>query len=73
MTTCPYITLNNGLQIPSIGIGTGTVRSVEEGQTSIESIKHAVLNCGYRHIDTASLYGSEGVIGQALSEIFATR
>ena len=72
MASCPEITLNNGMKIPAIGLGTGTVRTETERQTGVETIKKAVLNHGYRHIDTASLYGSEPFIGQALSEIFAT-
>jgi len=58
--------------IPAIGLGTGTVRTETERKTGVETIKKAVLNHGYRHIDTASLYGSEPFIGEALAEIFAT-
>jgi diketogulonate reductase-like aldo/keto reductase len=32
----------------------------------------AILNKGYRHIDTASRYNNEGAIGEALQEVFAT-
>ena len=28
------------------------------------------MNCGYTHIDTASIYGNEQVLGQALKECF---
>ena len=31
-------------------------------------MKHAVLKCGYRHIDTASAYENEEFIGDALQE-----
>ena len=35
-------------------------------------VYEAVLNHGYRHIDTASVYANEEVIGEALQEVFAT-
>ena len=44
----PTVTLNNGIKMPMIGLGTFT--SVE----GIESlVKSAILEHGYRHIDTA--------------------
>lgn len=35
------------------------------------SVKAAVLKYGYRHIDTAKLYGNEKAIGEALKEVYA--
>jgi diketogulonate reductase-like aldo/keto reductase len=35
-------------------------------------VVEAILNNGYRHIDTASMYKNEGAIGEALQEVFAT-
>jgi 2,5-diketo-D-gluconate reductase A len=37
-----------------------------------ENVKAAVLEFGYRHIDTAAFYGNEGVIGRAIKDIIAT-
>lgn len=56
--------LNNGTCIPKLGIGTW--------QVSPEDVKLQVKNAfkiGYRHIDTASQYGNEKAIGDALKEI----
>jgi len=60
--------------IPQIGFGTSE-RLDREGMEAIL----AALEIGYRHIDTAQTYGSEGIIGEALkrsrlprSEVFVT-
>ncbi|WP_218219958.1 aldo/keto reductase [Nesterenkonia sp. Act20] len=63
MTTVPQITLNNGVTIPQLGYGTF--------QITPETTKGAVLEAfevGYRHIDTAQMYGNEAEVGQALKE-----
>lgn len=56
--------LNNGKLIPAIGFGTWKLKNNEE---TVEIIKEAI-NCGYRHIDTASAYGNEETIGKAIKE-----
>ena len=43
----------------------------KEEQHMIDAIKYAVIECGYRHLDSAIVYESEKVIGVALQEIFA--
>ena len=60
--TMPLTTLNNGVKIPMVGIGTFNMGSTKEVQSAIES----ALEVGYRHIDTAQRYGSEESIGAAL-------
>ena len=70
----PLITLNNGVQIPQLGFG---VFQIEP-----EDTKEAVLTAfeiGYRHIDTAEMYGNEAEVGRAIeasglprSEVFVT-
>jgi len=56
------VILNNGTEIPEIGFGTWqTTESV------FNTVKTA-LDAGYRHIDTADIYGNEAEIGQALEE-----
>lgn len=54
--------LNNGIKIPSIGFGTYKSGSNEETE---KIVKHA-LEVGYRQIDTASFYGNEVGIGNAI-------
>ncbi len=63
----PTITLNNGTQIPQIGFGTF---NADEGDNIVEVVKSAILDHGYRHIDTAKIYGNEAKIGEALQECF---
>ena len=36
-------------------------------------MKDAILDVGYRHLDTATLYGNEAWIGEALSEVFSSQ
>ena len=64
----PYITFNNGVKFPAIGLGTF---AASEGDCRTVVVD-AVLNKGYRHIDTASIYQNEGAIGDALQEVFAS-
>lgn len=63
MSSVPNIVLNNGVEIPQLGFG---VFQIDRPQTV-----HAVLtafDAGYRHIDTAQMYGNEGEVGQAVEE-----
>jgi methylglyoxal/glyoxal reductase len=55
-------TLNNGLKMPWLGFG---VFKVPEGDEVENAIKSA-LETGYRHIDTAALYGNERGVGKAI-------
>lgn len=61
-------------RIPSFGLGTFRLK----GQTVIDSVRQG-LELGYRHIDTAQIYGNEAEVGQAIedsrvprSELFVT-
>lgn len=56
------IPLNNGTAIPRLGIGTWRAPS---GLVTEAAVLHA-LKCGYRHIDTATIYKNEQDVGQAL-------
>lgn len=59
----PNITLNDGRQIPQLGLG---VFLVEPGET--ERIVSEALEVGYRHIDTAKVYGNETEVGRAIEK-----
>ena len=62
---CPTFKLNNGRKIPVLGYGTFLHPDCKE------LVKNAILKYGYRHIDTATLYGNEDLIGEALQECMA--
>ena len=55
-------TLNNGVEMPYFGLG---VYLSKEGQEVINAVKWA-LECGYRHIDTASVYINEAGVGKGI-------
>ena len=63
--TDSYI-LNNGVAIPCVGFGTW---QTPDGETAVNSVK-AALAAGYRHIDTAAIYGNEVSVGKAIAEMF---
>lgn len=56
--------LNNGIKIPCVGFGTW---QTPDGETAVNSVK-AALEAGYRHIDTAAVYGNEESVGRAIAE-----
>jgi len=68
------IRLNNGLEMPQIGVGTWTLC----GDTARQNVRLA-LEAGFRHIDTAQGYGNETEVGYGIldsgiprQEIFVT-
>lgn len=54
--------LNNGFEIPQFGLGVYLTKS---GQECINAVTWA-LEAGYRHIDTARIYGNEKEVGEAV-------
>ncbi|MHC2184726.1 2,5-diketo-D-gluconate reductase A [Rathayibacter agropyri] len=62
MTSIPTLTLNDGTSIPQLGFG---VFKVDPQET--ERIVAEALELGYRHIDTAAIYGNEEGVGRALA------
>ena len=61
--TIPTITLNDGKTIPQLGFG---VFLVDPPET--ERIVTDALEVGYRHIDTAAIYGNEEGVGRAIAK-----
>jgi len=57
-----FLTLSNGVKIPSIGFGTW---QTPEGDVATEAVK-AAIEAGYRHIDTAQAYGNERGVGEGI-------
>ncbi|XP_075148227.1 aldo-keto reductase family 1 member A1-like [Haematobia irritans] len=64
MATCDkFLTFNNDLTMPALGIGTWMAPDEE-----IELALNTALEAGYRHIDTAPIYMNEKAIGRVLKE-----
>lgn len=69
------VRLHNGVDMPYFGLG---VFESAEGVETMQAI-HWALEAGYRHIDTAKIYGNEASVGEAIKtsgvkreEIFVT-
>lgn len=58
------LTLNNGVKIPVIGLG---VFQSPPGKVTKRAILDA-FEAGYRHVDTARIYGNESDVGRAVAE-----
>lgn len=54
--------LNNGVEIPVLGLG---VFKADKG--TYNAVRYA-LDAGYRHIDTATIYGNEKEVGKAIKD-----
>ncbi|WP_346536233.1 aldo/keto reductase [Micromonospora sp. DPT] len=72
--TIPDIPLNDGNTIPQLGFGVFQI----EPKDTVEAVGRA-LEIGYRHIDTAEMYGNEAEVGEAVrtsgldrAEVFVT-
>jgi 2,5-diketo-D-gluconate reductase A len=63
MPDVPTIQLNNGNSIPQFGFGVFLV----EPEETAEAVTNA-LDAGYRHIDTAQMYGNEREVGEAIAK-----
>ncbi|MCU1403838.1 MAG: oxidoreductase [Glaciihabitans sp.] len=63
MTEVPRITMNSGTSIPQLGFG---VFQIPPADTTAATL--AALEAGYRHIDTAEMYGNEKEVGDAVRE-----
>ena len=68
MTDAPQLpdqtlTLSGGSTIPLLGFGTWQIK----GDDAVRATS-AALESGYRHLDTATVYGNEAEVGRALAE-----
>ncbi|EFG65725.1 aldo/keto reductase [Streptomyces sp. SPB074] len=63
MPAVPNITLNNGVEIPQLGFGVFQIPPEKTKEATLSA-----LDVGYRHIDTAEMYGNEKEVGQAVRE-----
>ena len=61
MTAVPILKLNNGVELPALGLGVFQTPS-DETRDAVA----AALEAGYRHIDTAAAYGNEREVGEAV-------
>ncbi|HWU95319.1 MAG TPA: aldo/keto reductase [Sphingomonas sp.] len=74
-STVPTVTLNNGVEMPSLGFGVFQVPDPAECERSVRD----AIDVGYRLLDTATSYGNEEAVGAAIrnhgierSELFVT-
>ena len=74
MMTEKMMTLNNGVEIPQLALGTWLIPDDKVADVVVNAVK-----MGYRHIDTAQAYGNERGVGEGIrrsgvsrEEIFIT-
>ncbi|MBY5812653.1 aldo/keto reductase [Rhizobium leguminosarum] len=74
-TTVPTVTLNNGVEMPILGFGVFQVPDPADCERSVRD----AIDVGYRLLDTATSYGNEGAVGNAIrnhgidrSDLFVT-
>jgi Aldo/keto reductase family len=63
MSSVPSITLNDGNTIPQLGFG---VFQIQPDRTA--AAVRSALEVGYRHIDTAEMYGNDKEVGQGIRD-----
>jgi 2,5-diketo-D-gluconate reductase A len=74
LSAVPTVRLNNGVDIPQLGFGVFQIPPQDTRAATLEALK-----VGYRHIDTAEMYGNEREVGEAVrdsgidrAEVFVT-
>jgi len=63
MSTVPSIALNDGNTIPQLGFGVFQIKPAETA-----AAVRSALEVGYRHIDTAEMYGNEKEVAQGIRD-----
>ncbi|WYZ36563.1 hypothetical protein EsH8_II_000069 [Colletotrichum jinshuiense] len=67
----PWLTLNDGNQIPMLAYGLGTANYKSEGAGFDEKVVEntvTAIKVGYRHLDGAEVYGNEEELGEAIKK-----
>jgi diketogulonate reductase-like aldo/keto reductase len=59
----PTLKLNNGMEMPQLGIGTFAISYADAKMACLEAFKN-----GFRHVDCATAYRVEGAVGEAMKE-----
>jgi len=62
----PLVTLSNGEKIPIVGLGTFCSNDEEK----LINVVLKAYEIGYRHFDTAEIYGNEPILGKAFKKLF---
>ncbi|MDQ3064979.1 MAG: aldo/keto reductase [bacterium] len=62
--TAPNVVLNTGSKMPQIGFGVWQIK----GRNECVGAVGEALKAGYRHVDTAQIYGNEVYVGEAVNE-----
>ncbi len=63
MNAVPNVKLNNGVEIPQLGFGVFQIKAEETRAATLEALK-----VGYRHIDTAEMYGNESEVAEGIRD-----
>jgi 2,5-diketo-D-gluconate reductase A len=63
MSDMPVVQIGDGVEMPMVGFGTWQLG----GRQAYDAVRCA-LEAGYRHIDTATMYGNEAEVGRALRD-----
>jgi 2,5-diketo-D-gluconate reductase A len=63
VSAVPGIMLNNGKTIPQLGFGVFQIKPADTAEAA-----STALQAGYRHIDTAEMYGNEKEVGEAIGK-----
>ena len=65
MIVIKTVNLNNGIEMPVLGLGVYKTLNLNEMQSAI----NYALEAGYRSFDTAQMYKNEDLLGQALNSL----
>ncbi len=63
MNAVPNVKLNNGVEIPQLGFGVFQIKAEDTRAATLEALK-----VGYRHIDTAEMYGNESEVAEGIRD-----